>query len=416
MSIENIYEIKKLKMNKNENISKPELIKLISQGAYGCVFKNVDENQKKIQNLKQHQKKEEYIIKIQKKEETSENETLIGKKIMNIKNYKNYFAPILETENININFLDDEDLDQCDIIHNNKDPNAKYESEKIKYIGKDTILKYYMKLLSNDKFINIFIENNIILLEALEKLESAQIIHYDLKDNNVMIQDSDKRPIIIDFGLSIDVTKPMESYFYSYYTKYGPWCIDIIFLSYMVNEVGKDWKTKSITANNIKIIINDFFENNPINTKLLIQDERNIWKTKLINYFNVFINKPWKTLYDELVKYCFTWDNYSIIVMYLFLFYDLELIKHSSNTFLNDYINLLKTNMMTTPNERTTPTILKQKILKLFKSIQRIKVKDLKKILVEQYSTKDGIQKIEKNMAISIIDDKKNNQIVYKNQ
>jgi len=290
------------------------------------------------------------------------------------------------------------------------------ERKKIKYIGKDTILKYYMKLLSNYKFINIFIENNIILLEALEKLESAQIIHYDLKDNNVMIQDSDKRPIIIDFGLSIDVTKPMESYFYSYYTKYGPWCIDIIFLSYMVNEVGKDWKTKSITANNIKIIINDFFENNPINTKLLIQDERNIWKTKLINYFNVFINKPWKTLYDELVKYCFTWDNYSIIVMYLFLFYDLELIKHSSNTFLNDYINLLKTNMMTTPNERTTPTILKQKILKLFKSIQRIKVKDLKKILVEQYSTKDGIQKIEKNMAISIIDDKKNNQIVYKNQ
>jgi len=395
-------------MNKNEIITKQNHIKLISQGAYGCVFKNVDENKKKF--------KEDYIIKIQKKEETSENETLIGKKIMTIKNYKNYFAPILEIENININFLDDEDLDQCDIIHNNKDPNAKYESEKIKYIGKDTILKYYMKLLSNYKFINIFIENNIILLEALEKLESAQIIHYDLKDNNVMIQDSDKRPIIIDFGLSIDVTKPMESYFYSYYTKYGPWCIDIIFLSYMVNEVGKDWKTKSITANNIKIIINDFFENNPINTKLLIQDERNIWKTKLINYFNVFINKPWKTLYDELVKYCFTWDNYSIIVMYLFLFYDLELIKHSSNTFLNDYINLLKTNMMTTPNERTTPTILKQKILKLFKSIQRIKVKDLKKILVEQYSTKDGIQKIEKNMAISIIDDKKNNQIVYKNQ
>jgi hypothetical protein len=391
-----------------ELIKKQDHIKIISQGAYGCIFENENKNKPK--------SKEEYIIKIQKKEETSENETLIGKKIMNIKNYKNYFAPILETENINISSLDDEELDQCDIIHNNKDPKAKYESEKIKYIGKYTLLKYYMKLISNNKFINIFIENHIILLESLEKLESVQIIHYDLKENNVMIQDSDKRPIIIDFGLSIDATKPMESYFYSYYTKYGPWCIDIIFLSYMVNEVGKDWKTKSITANNIKIIINDFFENNPINTKLLIQDERNIWKTKLINYFNVFINKPWKTLYDELIKYRFTWDNYSIIVMYLFLFYDLELKNYSSNTFLNDYINLLKANMMTTPNERITPTILKQKILKLFNSIQRIKVKDLKKILVEQYSTKDGIQKIEKNMAISIIDDKKNNQIVYKNQ
>jgi serine/threonine protein kinase len=391
-----------------ENIKKQDHIKIISQGAYGCIFEN--------ENKKKPKSKEEYIIKIQKKEETSENETLIGKKIMNIKNYKKYFAPILETENINISSLDDEELDQCDIIHNNKDPKAKYESEKIKYIGKYTLLKYYMKLISNNKFINIIIENHIILLESLEKLESAQIIHYDLKENNVMIQDSDKRPIIIDFGLSIDVTKPMESYFYSYYTKYGPWCIDIIFLSYMVNEVGKDWKTKSITANNIKFIINDFFENNPINKNLLVEDQRNIWKTKLINYFNQFINNPWKALYDELVKYCFTWDNYSITVMYLFMIHELELIKYSSNTFLNDYINLLKANMMTTPIERSTPTILKQKILKLFNSIQRIKVKDLKKILVEQYSKKDGIQKIEKNMAISIIDDKKNNKIVYKNQ
>lgn len=149
---------------------------------------------------------------------------------------------------------------------------------------------------------------------------------------------------------------------------------------------------------------------------LLIQDERNIWKTKLVNYFNQFINKPWKTLYDELIKYRFTWDNYSIIVMYLFLFYELELKNYSSTEILNNYLELLKTNMMTTPNDRTTPTILKTKILKLFKSIQRNKIQDLKKLIVEQYSTKDDMQKIEKNMAISIIDDKKNDQIVYKNQ
>jgi serine/threonine protein kinase len=391
-----------------EFIKKQDHIKIISQGAYGCVFKNIDENKNKPKS------KEEYIIKIQKKEETSENETLIGKKIMNIKNYKNYFAPILETENIQISSLDNEEVDQCDIIHNNKDPKAKYESEKIKYIGKDTLIKYYMKVLSNNKFINIFIENHIILLESLEKLESAQIIHYDLKENNVMIQDSNKRPIIIDFGLSIDATKPMETYFYSYYTKYGPWCIDIVFLSYMVNEVGKDWQTQLITTNNIKQILDEFFKINPINTKLLIEDERNKWKSKLENYFNVFINKPWNILYDELIKYCFTWDNYSITVMYLFMIHELELITYSSNTFLNDYINLLKNNIMSIPNERTTPTIFKNKILKIFNSIQRIKVQDLKKILVDQYSTKEAIQKIEKNMAISIIYENKTENVIYK--
>jgi len=388
---------------------KQDHIKLISQGAYGCVFKNENKNKPK--------SKEEYIIKIQKKEETSENENIIGNKIMTIKNYNNYFAPIIQSEDINIKSIDDdEEIEKCDIIHDNKDPKAIYESNKIKYIGIDTLMKYYTKILSNDKFIYIFIENHIILLEALEKLISAQIIHYDLKENNVMIQDTDKRPIIIDFGLSIDVTKPMENFFYSYYTEYAPWCIDIVFLSYMVNEVGKDWQTTIITSNNIKNIINDFFENNPINVKLLIQDERNIWKTKLVNYFNKFVNKPWKTLYDELVKYCFTWDNYSINVMYLFLFHDLELKKYSTNDILNNYLELLKTNIMTIPSERIRPVILKKKILKLFKSINRNKIKNMKKTLIENYNTKDEKQKIEKNMALSIIEENKTENVIYKNQ
>ena len=389
-------------------ITKQEQIKLISQGAYGCVFKNENKNKPK--------SKEEYIIKIQKKEETSENENIIGNKIMTIKNYNNYFAPIIQSEDINIESIDDEEIEKCDIIHDNKDPKAIYESNKIKYIGIDTLLKYYMKVISNDKFIYIFIENHITLLEALEKLISAQIIHYDLKENNVMIQDTDKRPIIIDFGLSIDATKPMENFFYSYYTEYAPWCIDIVFLSYMVNEVGKDWQTTIITSNNIKNIINDFFENNPINIKLLIQDERNIWKTNTENYFNKFVNKPWKTLYDELVKYCFTWDNYSINVMYLFLFHDLELKKYSTNDILNNYLELLKTNIMTIPSERIRPVILKKKILKLFKSINRNKIKNMKKTLIENYNTKDEKQKIEKNMALSIIKENKTENDIYKNQ
>jgi serine/threonine protein kinase len=207
---------------------------------------------------------------------------------MAIKNYKSYFAPVIKADDININIIDDDEIDKCEFIHNENNANTKYESEKIKYVGEDTLLKSYIKTIStNRKFIYVFIENHITLLEALEKLESAKIVHYDLKENNIMIQDTDKRPIIIDFGLSIDATNEMDHYFYSYYTGYAPWCIDIVLLSYMVNELGKDWKKNIITANNINFIINDFFQNNPINKKLLIQDERNIWKAKLENYFNI---------------------------------------------------------------------------------------------------------------------------------
>lgn len=392
-------------------ISKQEQIKLISQGAYGCVFKNIDENQNK---PKLPNPQEEYIIKIQKKEETSENEKQIGKKIMAIKNYKNYFAPITKFEDINIKLINQDEIDKCDFIHDNKNPNTKYESEKIKYVGKDTLMKYYSKVISTDKhFIFIFIENHIILLEALEKLISAQIIHYDLKENNIVIQDTDKRPIIIDFGLSIDTTNPVEKYFYSYYTKYGPWCIDIVFLSYMVNELGADWQTKIIKADEIKTIINNYFENNPVVLELFIKDEQNIWKSKTENYFNLYVDKPWKTLYDDLIKYCFTWDNFSINIMYLFMFYDLELITFSTNTFLNKYVELLKKNIIKSPNERHTPQQTKRSILKLFKSVYRKNLNNLKKIFKEQYNNTETIRKVEKNMAVSIIDNNKKEKIVY---
>jgi hypothetical protein len=52
----------------------------------------------------------------------------------------------------------------------------------------------------------------------------------------------------------------------------------------------------------------------------------------------------------------------------------------------------------------------------LFKSVQRNKVKNLKKILIEHYSIKDEMQKIEKNMAMSILDENKNEKVLYKNQ
>jgi hypothetical protein len=51
-----------------QKISKQDHIKLISQGAYGCVYKNTDEIQNNIKYKVKPQ--EEYIIKIQKKEYT----------------------------------------------------------------------------------------------------------------------------------------------------------------------------------------------------------------------------------------------------------------------------------------------------------------------------------------------------------
>ena len=60
-------------------------------GTYGCIFRPgltcegmVDDSPKE-------------VTKVQRKEETSDNEIEIGKKLMNIKSYASYFAPIVES-------------------------------------------------------------------------------------------------------------------------------------------------------------------------------------------------------------------------------------------------------------------------------------------------------------------------------
>lgn len=387
-------------------MSKSDQISLISQGTYGCVFGKKDPKKNTMS---------ENITKIQKKEETSENETQIGKKIMTIKNYDEYFAPVLKTENINIAQIDKQEIEKCDFIHNNTDANTKYESNEIKYVGEYSLKKYLSKLIVDTKdFLSIFISDHIVLLEALEKLIEIGIVHYDLKENNIMIRTADSRPIIIDFGLSIDTATSNDSSFYRYYPNYAPWCIDIVMLSFMVNEKGKDWQEVIITQADMTKIITDYFKNNYGVTDLLLPDEQTKWQMDLQTYFNAFVNKQWKDLYLELLKYRFTWDNYSLTVIYLFLFEQLDLkIYVDELPALKKYRELLIMSMTTIPSQRMLPTNMKTNIIQLFKSINRKNLKNIKHKLKTAYGQKDVIQNVEKKMAMSVLADKKHESIVY---
>ena len=72
-----------------------ELIKTLSEGAYGCIFikGQVSDTNTPIPK---------YIIKVQKKKSTSINEAEISKRIMTIKHYDDYFAAVVKSERINI--------------------------------------------------------------------------------------------------------------------------------------------------------------------------------------------------------------------------------------------------------------------------------------------------------------------------
>ena len=59
------------------------------------------------------------------------------------------------------------------------------------------------------------------------------IVHFDIKGDNILFNYDSEQPIIIDFGLSMDVTKLeikadiLKKYFYIYAPDYYVWPLEV---------------------------------------------------------------------------------------------------------------------------------------------------------------------------------------------
>ena len=154
-------------------------------------------------------------------------------------------------------------------------------------------------------------------------------------------------------------------------------------------------------------------KNNGIKT-ILIPDERTSLKTRLIGFFTRYDNKPWQNIYDELLKYRNSWDNYSISVIYLFLFDNLNLSQYVGEfPFLEGYKQLLKTIIISSPDERISPKDTTVQINKLFGDIQRTIHKNLQKTFTATFKVPENIKAVEKKVAISKLAEQEMEQKIY---
>lgn len=374
-----------------------EHIKALSQGAYGCIF--LIENPKQPNGLPP----EQFITKIQKKRSVSDNETKIGKKIMKITHYEDYFAPVLKTEKVNIASIDEEEIDKCDFLKQDKKTGelTSYESNEILYVGKYSLADYLTQM-SPTQFMEIFVTDHIVLLEGLQKLIDAGIIHFDLRENNIMVRDADSRPIIIDFGLSIDTTGQVDpkTAFYVYYNEYAPWCIEIVIESYISNELDDEKRKQNATLTEITKVIDDYLNKNMGIKKLLLPEERTALRKTFMDFFSTYDNKPWQAIYDELLKYRNSWDNYGLSIIYLFLFDNLDLSKYVSEfDFLKEYKQLLKTIILSSPAERMMPKDTIVFMNKIFGTLQRTIHKQLKNKLTADLQNPEILKTREQSVA-----------------
>ena len=362
---------------KDDNMEKKENdIQIIGQGTYGCIFRpNIDCGTKQKGNS-------DFLSKIQKNDKITNNEIEIGKKLPP-KNRR--FAGIIEHCPITVGEIGDKTIQKCKLTQ--KKTGMNLVSNKINYVGEYTLGKYLEnKLLEgtdaktqSETYIHRIINTHIYLLDSLVVLNESNVIHLDLKGNNIMIDQSKNKPVIIDFGMSYDKTllnlknyKENVKHPFGIAEKYYiPWCIEVIMLSH-ISRYLMDHKTKKIIDENkerkiideknigiLQRIVSDYVgENTILKMSVFNKEEIELYKKKMTDWVKSMIGKTWSEIWTVITAQSSSWDNYSVSVMYLMELDIVGLLKSTNTTtndFLNKYIAELKKLILSVPGERDVP-------------------------------------------------------------
>jgi len=377
--------------------------KLIGKGAFGCVYKpqvncsfKINSTQTFRDTYIKYISKIQVLTKDQNYDKSSDHETDFGKIIQTIPNYYMYFSPILESCPININVLSLEEITKCSIFDKTEE---NYINSKIQYIEGTSMSVYFNQFIKTNKegfhsfgdssknkismltppllplnFVKKFIQSYQHLIKAINLLQRGpDIIHYDLKDNNIIFDIKRGIPIIIDFGLSFNKKalfefehpKMLKEIFYVYYDAYSPWCIDIVLLSYISQNILKagiqtnekpddlikeNYENGIVNVNELKNVVDTFINKNDIlnwldelNTKIVEKGIITKIKNQWYFYIESFEGKSWKDFIIDLRERYVVWDIYAISICFLTYIRDLNILngKYEIPTFLNQMIQQL---------------------------------------------------------------------------
>ena len=235
----------------------------------------------------------------------------------------------------------------------------------MRFAGKYNIENYFTKLPPT-----LFIYTKKLystydyLLGSLQKLIDKGIVHFDIKEPNIMYDEHNQSPILIDFGISFDTNNVTpDKYSTIFYTKqfYPYWCIDIHILSYITKVITiSQYETTTITTQELNQVLDTFINNfNNFLKKYAVQIEETeiaAFRQKIYTYFAKFDGKTWRTLFDTLYQPSIysTWDNYSLAIVYLIISKTLFIDEATNNT-IKSFIELWKSQIFTLPTQRLTP-------------------------------------------------------------
>jgi serine/threonine protein kinase len=419
-----------------ENNDQPEIqeqtggaeTKLIGNGKFGCVF-----HPGILCNKKMGISSSKIVSKVQLKDDELINEIKTGSIIKKIPHFNLRFAPILSSCSANLSSLTNSTISKCDIGINRQNA-QEFISSELKYAGSKTLSKHFLNVLKNligkkvklqsgvnmgtptqsilKHFIMKIIKAHIYLLESLQALTRANIIHFDLKENNIIYDDVNDVPIVIDFGHAVDVlslkNETNSRLVYKRSSTYRPWCIEIALYIYVYKQIFKS-KIKNLGEKigvldvaNLKQVLKLFIIGDEIGYNRhynISSEEIKRFETKTTHYINMFLGKSWKSLIDSLVQTAGTWDNYSMAQIFYYMFHNFGLLSQETNVnFIKKYLEILKKMILVEPGKRMSLSESIINLKSIMKHVSKQTITDTANILNKKVKQPGYLQDTQKRV------------------
>ena len=336
--------------------------KLLSQGGFGCVFYPGITCEGKTDKSKS------YVSKLQIKDETTINELEISKIVESIRLPSPRYAYIESHCNVDLKTINRDVISKCDVLSNDKE---KYILMRSRYINNQNFFSSLTSDVPVRYVILQMLETYIFLVSSIKLLVEKRIIHFDFTNNNIIYSPILLSPILIDFGISIDMNnflpdstvqkggdlkktallekknKFLKDSFYIYAPDVYIWPLEVHLICYLVNESDK------LTLDSLKAICSEYVVKN-VGFKIFSEHFKKQYVVGAVNYYKKFIKKSKDDIIEEFISYWETWDNYALGILNLrFLRYIFQKSFFENNLIVN-LSQIALQNCHYNPNKRET--------------------------------------------------------------
>ena len=328
---------------------------LIAAGGYGCVFRPSLACDGKVDGNMGN------VTKIQAADAAAENELAIAKRVREITNYQRFFGVASSSCSVARSLVSESVLKQCPLLAHEQ----KFLLITFDYIPNVSMQKVAVAALQRREDIYALLHSYSLLLRSLIKLSAVGILHMDLKAENILYDAIYHLPVIIDFGIAVDMDQltpaNWKEKFYTFSPEYFIWAPEIQYIAYLLH-VNPSPSDKEIQLFSTSIAMHNHALDD------FTTGFKELWADNCYRFFVGFLDSPRDEVITHLLSFWKTWDNYALSAMYLRLLQTWHSSGYTSNRVFGGLVELLLWGVHPSPVSRYTPAQSASEYNRLFRT------------------------------------------------